>query len=67
MKETISKKHLTRDNDQHAQSAQDLGSFRSRVDVTIIQQILNHSRPGAMLTYIGIRGEDWDAVVLELA
>ena len=41
-------------------------AFRSGVDLTIIQQILNHSSPGTTLAYIGIRRDDRDAVYLGL-
>ncbi len=41
-------------------------AYQTGVDLSVIQQLLNHSSPGTTLAYIGIRREDWDAVYLGL-
>ncbi len=41
-------------------------AYQSGVDLTVIQDLLNHSSPGTTLAYIGIRREDRDAVYLGL-
>jgi len=41
-------------------------AFKSGVDITRIQKLLNHSSPGITLAYIGITQDELDNVYLEL-
>jgi site-specific recombinase XerD len=41
-------------------------AFKSGVDITRIQKLLNHSSPGITLAYIGITRDELDDVYLEL-
>lgn len=41
-------------------------AFKSGIDITRIQKLLNHSSPGITLAYIGITQEELDDVYLEL-
>ena len=41
-------------------------AFKSGVDITRIQKLLNHSSPGVTLAYIGITQDELDDVYLNL-
>ena len=41
-------------------------AYQSGVDLAVIQQMLNHIGPGTTPAYIGIRGEERDAVYMGL-